>query len=101
MIHHCYLQVVYSLLGGRGPELERNVPHVTESPILVDAELKEIKLDTLLCGKSRRIISPGFGNTVSDYLCTLSVVSVYITDLVLQCMTDRADCLEAFNKMCD
>ncbi len=45
----------------------------------------------LLCGKSRRMISPGFGNTVSDHLCTLSVVLVYITDLVLQYMTDRAN----------
>ncbi len=95
MIHHCYLQVLDSLLGGRGPELERNVRHVTESPILVDAEPKETKLDTLLWGKSRRIISPGFGGMVSDYLCTLSVVSVYITDLVLQCITDRADCFRA------
>ncbi len=49
----------------------------------------------LLCGKSRRMISPGFGNTANDYLCTLSVVSVYITGLVLQCMTDRADYFRA------
>ncbi len=37
----------------------------------------------MLCGKSRHVVSPGFGKAVRDYLYTLSVVAVYITDLVL------------------
>ncbi len=46
------------------------------------ADLVFYSSEVVLCGESRHMVSPGFGNTISNYLCTLRVVSVYITDLV-------------------